>query len=280
MYYMLHKISTPLAGSRAPGLAGIGHAMKKPARQQRILAAITANTAVSVSELARELGVSKQTVRRDLDEMSDNGSLNRTYGGAATLPMGVEPTLAERQTMARTERKRIAEAATALIAEGDVLMVGPGSTTHLFAQALVTRFKQLQIITNSVPAATVLASNRGFRVVLAPGDYQPSEACVTGTETLSFLDKFRADKAIFGASGIFEGGVCEVNSGVAWVERSMVERSRERILLVAHIKFNQPHLELVCPFSALTALVTDREPEHRLMDCITAANVRIVTAVP
>ncbi|MDH3451016.1 MAG: DeoR/GlpR family DNA-binding transcription regulator [Gammaproteobacteria bacterium] len=256
---------------------GSAQVMKKQARQQRILASVAANAAVSVSALARDLGVSKQTVRRDLDEMSESGCLNRTYGGAATLPVGVEPTLAERQKMAASERRTIAELAADLVADGDVLMLGPGSSTHYFAQTLVARFRQLQIITNSISAASVLASNRGFRVVLAPGDYQATEACVTGTETLTFLSKFRADKAIFGASGIYEAGVCEVNSGVAWVERTMVQCARERILLVAHIKFDQPHLELVCPFSELTIMVTDRAPKHQLMDSITAANVRIIS---
>ncbi len=254
--------------------------IRKPARQQRILAAITANAAASVSELARELGVSKQTVRRDLDEMSARGTLNRTYGGAATRPMGVEPTLVERQKMAQPERRLIAELAGGLIAEGDVLMIGPGATTHYFAQVLVTRFSRLQVITNSLAAATVLASNRGFRVVLAPGDYDPLEGCVVGTETLAFLAKFRADKAVFGASGIYEEGVCEVNSGVAWTERSMVQCARERILLVPHSKFNQPHLELVCPFADLTYLVSDRRPQHQLLDNITAADVRVVTPAP
>lgn len=250
--------------------------IRKPARQQRILAAITANASVSVSALARDLGVSKQTVRRDLDEMSASGTLNRTYGGAATLPMGVEPTLVERQKMVRPERRLIAEMAAALIGEGDVIMLGPGATTHYFAQLLAARFSRLQVITNSLAAAPVLASNRGFRVVLAPGDYDPLEGCVVGTETLTFLAKFRADKAVFGASGIYEEGVCEVNSGVAWTERSMVQCSRERILLVPHTKFDQPHLELVCSFSELSYLVTDRQPEHQLMDSITAADVRII----
>src|SRR5882724_11973456 len=84
---------------------------KKRDRQEHILSAINAHAAVEVSYLAEELGVSTQTVRRDLDELSVNGVINRTYGGAAVRGVGLEPTLMERSRMATSERSIIADLA-------------------------------------------------------------------------------------------------------------------------------------------------------------------------
>lgn len=249
---------------------------RKAERQRHIIAAITANSALGVSELAAELGVSKQTIRRDLDELSHSGVISRTYGGAAALPMGLEPSLLERRSMHQAERDRIANAAAELFHDGDVLMIGPGVTTHHFARRLATRYDRLQVFTNSLSVGTILSSNPGIRVVFLPGDYNPTEGCMTGAESVAFLEKFRADAAVFGASGLTVEGACEVNSGVAWVDRMMLRRSQRHVLLIDGTKFDQPHLELICPVAALDVLVVDRPPTGPLAEALRAAGARVL----
>jgi len=249
---------------------------RKRERQERIIAAINANAAAGVSELAGEFSVSKQTIRRDLDELSLNGVVNRTYGGAAVRWVGLEPTLMERSKMATVERSVIADLAVGLFSNGEVVMLSAGVTTYYLAKKIAGRYDRLQVFTNNMSAGLVLATNPGIRVVFAPGDLDPKEECVCGAETLAFLEKFRADTAVFGASGLFEGGACEVHSGIAWVDRMMLRQSRRRILLLDHSRFGRPHMELVCPMDTIDVLVSDRMPDGELRDTLLKNGVEIL----
>jgi DeoR/GlpR family transcriptional regulator of sugar metabolism len=102
---------------------------RKRERQERILAELHADPAVRIGALAQTFAVSSETVRRDLDELIRDGRVNRTYGGAALPPMGVEPSLNERYRRLVAERARIGRLAATLVAPGEVPMIDAGSTT-------------------------------------------------------------------------------------------------------------------------------------------------------
>ena len=244
--------------------------LRKQDRHKRIVAAI------ETSELATELHVSKQTIRRDLDELSHSGAVNRMYGGAAVRRVGLEPTLAERSKMATAERSIIADLAAELFSNGEVVMMGAGVTTYYLAKKLAVRFDRLQVFTNNTSAGLALSTNPGIRVVFAPGDFDPKEECVCGAETLAFLEKFRADTAVFGASGLFAGGACEVHSGIAWVDRMMLRQARRHILLLDHSRFDRPHMELICPLESINIVVSARMPDQDLREILTAHEVEIL----
>jgi len=250
--------------------------LRKRDRQKRILTPIEANSSVGVSELAAELRVSKQTIRRDLDELSHAGSVNRLFGGAAVRRVGLEPTMMERNKMATAERAIIAQLAADLFSDGEVLMLGAGITTYYLAQKLAVHMDRLQVFTNNLSAGLALAANAGIRVVFTPGDLDPKEECMCGAETLAFIEKFRADSAVFGASGLFEDGACEVHSGIAWTDRAMIRQAHRRILLLDHSRFDRSLMELICPLSALDVLVTDRMPQGRLAEALQENGVSIL----
>ena len=106
----------------------------KSDRQARIVAELRTTPTLRVNELAALLGVSTETVRRDLAELDERGLINRTYGGAMR-PVSFEPALAEREKLMVAERERIAAAAVKLVEPNDILMIGGGATTTIFAQA-------------------------------------------------------------------------------------------------------------------------------------------------
>src|SRR5215471_4876549 len=110
--------------------------LSKKNRQDRILAELRASTTIRISELAAELGVSSETIRRDLKEMGEGGLIDRTYGGAVARPFGFEPTWNERFGSMTDERQRIAALAVGFVQPRDVLMIDAGSTTVHFAQRL------------------------------------------------------------------------------------------------------------------------------------------------
>lgn len=250
----------------------------KAQRHRRILAALSTDPTVRISALAAEFGVSAETVRRDVEELSRQGSVRRTYGGASVVHAGLQPELSSRERMAVAERARIGAAAAALVEPGDVLMVDAGSTTAHFARALVARGTAATVLTNSLVVAGDLAGQPGLRVLLCPGEVSAGERGVYGPETDAFLQRFHADFAFIGASGMTEEGPCDADSRAAWVKRAMLARARRRVLLVDAGKYGRPMLERVCPFSALTDLVTDQAPPGGVAKALDAAGVRVIVA--
>lgn len=250
----------------------------KRLRQEQILTELKATPALRVSDLAREFGVSTETVRRDLDALSRDGLVSRTYGGAARGLVAQEPALNERSRLAVDERGAIARAAATLVAPHDVLMVDAGSTTAHFARRLAAGFSALTVITNSISVATALAVTPSIRVVLCPGDYDGHEGGVFGPETIEFLGRFNAGRCVIGCSGLIEHGPGEASSGSAWVKRRMIERSGAATLLVDHGKFGHTALETICALEEIGDIVTDARPGRSLSAAIKKAGVNLVVA--
>lgn len=251
-----------------------------PAKAQRhrsILAALATDPTVRISALAATFGVSGETVRRDIEELSRAGAVRRTYGGASIVQAGLQPELSSRERMAVAERARIGAAAAGLVEPGSVVMLDAGSTTTQFARALAARGIAATVLTNSLNAAAELASvpGDGLRVVLCPGDVSAAERGVYGPETEAFLRRFNADLAVIGASGLTEEGPCEAISRAAWVKRAMLARAPRRMLLADSGKFGRGLMECVCRLSELTDLVTDAVPPPALAVALRRAETMV-----
>lgn len=252
----------------------------KAQRHRRILAALATDPTVRISSLAADFGVSAETVRRDIEELSRQGALRRTYGGASVVHAGRQPELSSRERMAVAERARIGAAAAAMVEPGDVVMLDAGSTTSHFARALAARGIAATVLTNNLNAAADLAAaaQGGLRVVLCPGEVSAAERGVYGSETEAFLRRFNADLAVIGASGLTEEGPCEAISRAAWVKRAMLARAPRRMLLADSGKFGRGLLECVCPLAELTELVTEAAPPQGLAMALGRAGTRVVLA--
>ena len=247
----------------------------KAERKRRIVAELRANPTVRISTLAEAFSVSAETVRRDIDELSDHGLVKRTYGGAAATSMSHEPAVDQRYDAMVDERRRIARLAAAMIEPGDVVMVDAGSTVTHFAQQLAVEGTEATVITNSLGVATALGAAERVRVILAPGHYVGREHAVYGPETAQFLKGFHANRAIIGASGLTLEGATEAHSAAAWVKRAMLERAERRSLLVDRGKFAQRFLEVVCPLEGLDDLVSDAKPPKALAQALARAGVAV-----
>lgn len=253
---------------------------RKQVRHERIIAQLRANPTVRIAELAREFGVSTETVRRDLDELGKLGAVNRTYGGAARSSMGHEAAVNERLQDHVEERQRIALSASRIVETGDLVMIDGGSTTIHFARQLAAQSRQVTVLTNSLGVAAALGQDPSSKVVLCPGDYQPYEGIVTGPETIAFLERFFVDKAFIGASGLTAAGPSEVHSSAAWVKRRMLGQAKRSYLLLDSSKFDVLRHELVCPLGEIDEIVTDRWPDGALRAELTKAAVDVTVAAP
>ena len=252
----------------------------KAERHTSILAALATDPTVRISALAADFGVSAETVRRDIEELSRQGAVRRTYGGASVVQAALQPELSSRERMAVAERARIGAAAAAMVETGDVVMLDAGSTTAHFARALAARRIAATVLTNSLTAATELAaaSEPGLRVLLCPGEVSAAERGVYGSETEGFLRRFNADIAVIGASGLTDEGPCEALSRAAWVKRAMLFRAPRRMLLADSGKFGRGLMECICPLGELTDLVTEAEPPGPLWAALERAGTAVTLA--
>lgn len=253
--------------------------LRKDRRQERIIAELQAQPTLRVSELAADLGVSTETIRRDLDELEGRGLINRTYGGAVR-PFGPEPTISERHRMMVAEREAIAAEAARYINHSDVLMMGGGATTTHVARRLAAEKRELTIITNAFGVATVLSSNPTFKILMCPGRYNSEEGLMASAETVEYLRGFYANHAILGASGMTSEGPTELDSDAAAVYRTMMSRSAETMIVADHSKFDRPATAMYFQWTDVSRLVTDIAPAGVLRRALDRARVHLAVSGP
>lgn len=237
--------------------------LSKAQRHERIVTELRAAPTLRVSELAAELMVSTETVRRDLDELGQQGLISRTYGGAVR-PLASEPAVRARHAMMVEERQRIAVEAALRVRRGEVVMMGGGATTVHVARRLAAQARDVTVITHSFGVATVLSDNPTLTVLVTPGRYDALEGCLFGPETTAFLAGYHANRAILGASGIAADGPCDANALAAAVYRTMLDRAGETMIVADHKKFDERAMVVYGHWREIAALVTDREPEGEL----------------
>ena len=249
----------------------------KGARQARIMAELSASPLLRASDLAAHLGVSGETIRRDLVELGERGLINRTYGGAAR-PFALEAALGDRERMLVAERRAIGAAVADMIGSDEVLMMGAGSTTLQVARHLAARRISVTVITHAFNIATMLATSPTIRVLICPGRFNGRDGYVYGSQTIAHLGGFEANRAIVGATGIGLHGANEADDEAAAVFRTMIARSAETIVVVDHSKFNQPALSVFATWDEIDRVASDQLPAGALIRTIERAGVEIVQA--
>lgn len=246
----------------------------KSDRQAQILAELNRAPSLRVADLAEHLEVSTETIRRDLDELTEQGLLNRTYGGAVR-PLSSEPSLSERHSYFIAERERIACAAVHLIKTGRVFIMGSGATTVHVARRMSAELTNITVITHSFGAATVVSVNPTIKVILLPGDYHASEGATVGAQTVSFLNNFYADFTILGASGLTIEGPTDALIDCGTVYGAMSNRAAKTLVVADHSKFDRIFPSRYVAWRDVDHLVTDAEPEGSLMSSLKLNKVTV-----
>ena len=176
-------------------------------RRDRILDAIAAGDA-DVDGLAARFGVSPSTIRRDLQHLSSQRAIARTYGGAMLAPPAPEQSLRAREAQNSAAKSAIAAAALARVAEGETLILDGGSTVE--ALGLLLRGRRQRVITSNLPLIPVLADQPGIELVVLGGTVRPISMGTTGPLAEQALRHMTADKVFMSADGVVAGrGLCE-----------------------------------------------------------------------
>jgi len=228
-------------------------------RRRAILESVNRNGRVLVGELAEQFDTSRVTIRKDLEILHARGLVHRTHGGA--LPSResalADPTLREKERLHRKEKHRIAQAAAAMVNEGQVVVLDSGSTTTAIARAL-QRFHKLTVVTNSVNIAAELAGS-DVEVILTGGTLRKNSFSLVGPIAEDTLRRLNADVLFLGVDGLdVHYGLSTSNLLEAKVNRVMVDVSKMVVAVCDASKFGRRSLSLIVPPSALHRVITDR----------------------
>ncbi len=252
--------------------------LRKRERRQQILLELRLRPHVRISDLSERFGVSTETIRRDFEQLSSDGLLDRAHGGASALAAGHYPTFDERAADRIEEREKIGRVAANLVQPGETLMIDSGSTTVQLARFLAFDGTPCTVVTNSFPVAMALGQSDTIEVIVCPGDYLASEAAVIGTDTIEFLDRHSVDRCLIGASALSKGGPSEAVRGFAAIKRAMLRRSAVSHLLIDREKFGRRGLSQFGDLGDITSVISDRVPDDDLGRALKGAKVEVLVA--
>jgi DeoR family transcriptional regulator of aga operon len=228
-------------------------------RRQHLLAVIHRDGRVVVSEIAELLGISRMTIRKDLDHLETKGLVQRTHGGALVLQVGTPLPLAlqDNEDHQAKAKQRIADAAIKLVSEGQCILLDSGTTTTTVARALRV-FSFLTVVTNAVNIAAELATT-DFDVILIGGTMRKNSFALVGPLAEDVLREIHADILFLGVDGFDPRvGLTTPNVLEARINRAMVRAATKVVVVCESTKFNQSNLSLIVPTSEIHVVITDK----------------------
>jgi DeoR/GlpR family transcriptional regulator of sugar metabolism len=231
----------------------------------------------TLGELAEGLGVSESTVRRDVEGLVGTGEARRTHGGVFWTGSPAQMRLFADRAVGQWEQKRqIAQAASRLIADGETILLDGGSTTYELARLLVGR--PLQVVTNSLPVATLLAASNETELIFVGGYIHGRTGVSLGPYAERFLQWVHVGRAVLSIAGADEEGYYNGNLLLVETEQAMIRAAKQVMVVADSSKFGQASLCRICGLGEVQSVVCDRQLadswQHRLRD----AGVNLVLA--
>ncbi|HXU85830.1 MAG TPA: DeoR/GlpR family DNA-binding transcription regulator [Verrucomicrobiae bacterium] len=241
-------------------------------RQTLILARVREDGGVRVADLARELGVSDMTVRRDLEILDNRGLIEKVHGGATALPGSAlfEPGFAAKSGLQESEKEAIADAAFGLVVPGTAIGISAGTTTYALARRLVD-VAGLTVVTNSVPVADVLhrAGRIDQTIILTGGVRTPSDALV-GPFAVAALRTIHLDQVFLGVHGMDpRSGFTTPNVLEADTDRALAAAGRRLIVVADSSKWGVIGISSIARLDEADTLVTDSGLERAAREIAT-----------
>jgi len=250
-------------------------------RQLAVLEWVRARRSVSVEQLAEHLGVTLQTVRRDVQRLADRGLVTRFHGGVRLPSSTIENIdYREREALHAEEKRRIAEAVAQQVPQGCSLFINIGTTTEAVARALL-QHRGLRVITNNLNVAAILCRNPDCEVLVAGGQVRPRDRAVVGETAIDFFRQFRVDLALIGVSAIeADGSLRDFDIREVKIAQTIIAQSRETWLAADASKFNRPAMVEIARLDQIDRLFTDAPPPAPFAELLEAADVRLHVATP
>ncbi|MFC7460911.1 DeoR/GlpR family DNA-binding transcription regulator [Hydrogenophaga defluvii] len=253
--------------------------MRSNPRQIKLLHAVREHGDLSVETLAEMLGVTLQTVRRDVQGLADAGLLVRFHGGVRVPTSTVENIAhTQRENLHAPGKARIAAAIAREVPNGCSLILNIGTTTEAVAKALL-QHQGLRVITNNLNVAAILSGNSSCEVIVTGGVVRPRDRGIVGEATVDFIRQFKVDLAVIGISGIeADGTLRDYDYREVKVAQAIIDHAREVWLAADHSKFGRPAMVELARLSQINRLFTDAPPAPPFDSLLEAAGIRCTIA--
>ena len=247
-----------------------------PRRLDNLRELIRGKGVIRVEEICSQLRVSPATVRRDLDQLEESGSIRRVHGGAVSVDSRLEePLFDDKASIAAREKNRIAQAALQFIAPGDTIYLDGGSTVLEFARLLHDR-TNLTVVTNSLRAAHELAG-RGPRLILIGGELRRLSQTMVGPLTRCVLRELHVDKAFMGTIGLsLKEGMTTTDPGEAYTKELVMSQARLVILLADSGKAGKVAFARAGRLENIHVFVTDKALDKNFAKELIKKGIKLV----
>ena len=253
-------------------------------RAQLILQELLRAETVSVSRLSKRFKVSGATIRRDLHELELRGLLLRSHGGAVPIqPLLYEPfrhisSYHEQDRKQAMEKRRIGLVAARLVADGETIAIGAGTTATQVARS-VCMHKGITVLTNAVNVAMELSHRDDLKVFVTGGTLSGDWFALVGPGAIQSVGEMFVDRVFIGVDGIHpERGLTTNYPDQASIHRAMMKQARQRVVVADHRKINAVGTALIWPIEDIHVLITDKGASEEIIKPFIARGIDVLRA--
>ena len=252
--------------------------MNQTRRSELIVSLIKQRGFMSIDDLVTECNVTPQTIRRDLNQLSESGIISRYHGGAGIAASRENAPYQDRKTYNKIVKERIADAIANMIPDGASLFINIGTTTEMVALRLLNH-RNLHIVTNNIHVATILSAKEDFSVIIAAGEVRYRDGGIIGEATCDFISQFHMDYGIIGISGISnEGALLDFDFREVKVSQAILKNARKVILAADASKFERRAMVKQGNISQVDYLVSDEVPPNEIQEIIKQNSITFIKA--
>ncbi len=247
--------------------------MLKKERQAFILQQLNVHNKVISADLCEQLGVSEDTVRRDLQELSDEGVLLKVHGGA--LSRSFHFRLQNEPVYHESEKRNIAEKACQLISDGMVVLLSGGTTIRQLINVLPPSLNAT-FITISIPIALELMNHPGSNVIFIGNKLDKNTQTAMDAEVVKKLAGIRADLCFLGTNSIdINNGITDSEWEIVEIKQSMISASDQLVSMAISEKLNVAQRLRVCKIEDVDILITELDSTSPMLEPYRQKGVRI-----
>lgn len=249
--------------------------MLKQERLTYIMHQVNLHNKVLCTDLSHDINVSDDTIRRDLQELADEGKLIKVHGGALSTSF-YRGTNGVNQVYSHFHKTIIAQKAAALVKNGMFVLTSGGTTINELAKALPDNL-HATFISGSLPAILEYSLHPSIDVVVVGDKVSKSSRITVGTDAISKIRQFKTDLCFLGINAIdIDFGVSDNDWDVVQVKKAMIESSKKVVCLTISEKINSFQPIQVCRLDKIDMLITELSPEDPLLQPYVAAGITVL----
>jgi len=254
--------------------------LKYTKRHVAIMEIVGEEGTVTIAGLAKRLGVSQESIRRDVRPLTGAEKLVKVHGAVALPYHFAEAPFEKRMRESAKAKRAIARHAAAKVVDGDSVMFDTGTTTSLVARELLVR-KNLTVVTNSSDIARILATVNGNTVYMAGGKLHGDNGAAFGSLAVDFLNSFSVRLSFISIGAIDAvSGAMDYQLDEAQIARAVLKQGQTSYIVSDASKFERRGLVQVCKFSGFDGLITDGEPPANILTQLNEADVQVEVILP